>query len=67
MISKYEKLLSEKDNELKEYIQKYNDAKVELMDQLDGKSDMMHNVEADLQNTINILKEQVEAQESESR
>lgn len=36
---------------------------MELQDQLDGKSDMLHNVEDDLKNTISILKEQVRALE----
>ena len=47
------------------YIEKYNNLKIELTDQLDGKSDMMHNVEDDLQNTINILKEQIGALEAQ--
>lgn len=36
-----------------------------MQDQLDGKSDMVRNVEEELQNTIAILREQVEVLESQ--
>lgn len=35
-----------------------------MIDQLDGKSDLMHNVEDGLQNTIQTLKEQIEILEA---
>ena len=37
------------------------------MDQLDGKSDMVRNVQFDLENVINTLKQQLEAQEYKLR
>lgn len=37
------------------------------MDQLDGKSDMVRNVQFDLENVINTLKQQLEAQENKLR
>lgn len=58
---KYEAKLEEKQRELNEFIEKYNDIKIELTDQLDGKSDLMHNVEDELQSTIALLKEQLQA------
>ena len=37
------------------------------MDQLDGKSDMVRNVQFDLENVISTLKQQLEAQENKLR
>lgn len=48
--------------ELREYIEKYNNVKIELTEQLDGKSDMARAVQFDMESTLNVLKEQVHVQ-----
>lgn len=49
--------------ELREYIEKYNNVKIELTEQLDGKSDMARAVQFDMESTLNVLKEQVHVQQ----
>lgn len=48
--------LKKKEEELSTLIEKYNNLKMEFQDQLDGKSDVLHNTEDEYEKTISILR-----------
>lgn len=56
--------LKKKEEELSTLIEKYNNLKMEFQDQLDGKSDVLHNTEDEYEKTISILRQQINALEN---
>jgi predicted nuclease with TOPRIM domain len=56
--------LSQKEQELMKNIEKHNQEKEKLMDELDGRSEMIRNVRFDTEGQVSLLKEQIEALET---
>jgi predicted nuclease with TOPRIM domain len=56
--------LVQKEQELMKNIEKHNQEKEKLMDELDGRSEMIRNVRFDTEGQVSLLKEQIEALET---
>jgi chromosome segregation ATPase len=63
-VSKLKNALSQKEQELMKNIEKHNQEKEKLMDELDGRSEMIRNVRFDTEGQVSLLKEQIEALET---
>lgn len=52
MVKCYEDRIGKIEGELRDYIERYNRVKMEMMEQLDGKSDMVRDVRDGLQREV---------------